>query len=61
MNDINIPTEVQYSEYKGNKIIVLPNGQKNGFSFGLAKAKLIVKYFEEIKLFIKENTNENQK
>ena len=55
MATIEIPDDVEYSEYKGNKMIVLPNGQPRGFSFGKGKAKLIVKYIEEIKQFVEDN------
>lgn len=47
---------VEYSEYKGNKLIVLKRTEddKYPFSFGKAKAKLIVENFEEIKKFAEE-------
>ncbi len=47
---------VEYSEYKGNKLIVLKRNQddKFPFSFGKTKAKLIVENFEAIKKFSEE-------
>ena len=44
---------VEYSEYKGNKLIVLKRNEDDRypFSFGKSKARLIVQYFEEIKGF----------
>lgn len=47
---------VEYSEFKGNKIISLKKSEddKFPFSFGKAKAKLIVENYEEIKNFAEE-------
>jgi hypothetical protein len=44
------------STYQGNKMIVLKKHEndKYPFSFGLAKAKLVVEGIEEIKKFIQE-------
>ncbi|MBI1807546.1 MAG: hypothetical protein HYR76_10900 [Ignavibacteria bacterium] len=39
-------------EYKGNKILILNPGSRFPFSFGIAKAKLIVEHFDAIKKFI---------
>ena len=41
-------------EYKGNKILVLNPGSRFPFSFGVAKAKLVVEHIEAIKKFIAE-------
>ena len=45
------------SEFKGHKLIELSNGEddKFPFSFGLAKAKLILDNIDEIKKFVKES------
>jgi len=47
---------VEYSEYKGNKIIILKRDENDRypFSFGKAKARLIVENFEAIKKFAEE-------
>jgi len=47
---------VEFSEYKGNKLIVLKrvDDDKYPFSFGKNKAKLIVENFEDIKKFAEE-------
>lgn len=47
---------IEYSEYKGNKLIVLKRNEedKYPFSFGKTKAKLIVENFEAIKKFAEE-------
>ena len=47
---------VEFGEFKGNKMIKLMRDEndKFGFSFGKTKAKLIVKYYEEIKKFAEE-------
>jgi hypothetical protein len=50
-------SKVDFSEFKGNKIIVLKkdDNDKFGFSFGKGKAKLIVENFEAIKEFAEED------
>lgn len=47
----------EYTEYKGNRILVLKRDGDDHypFSFGKAKAKLIVEHLEEIKKFAKES------
>ena len=47
---------VEYTEFKGNKIIVLKRNDTDNFpfSFGKSKAKLIVENFEVIKKFAEE-------
>lgn len=47
---------VERSTYQGNNMIVLKKHEndKYPFSFGLAKAKLVVEGIEEIKKFIQE-------
>ena len=47
---------VEYSEYKGNKLIVLRRNpeDKYPFQFGKTKAKLIVENIEAIKAFAQE-------
>jgi len=47
----------EYSEFKGNKIIILKRdaNDKFPFQFGKAKAKLIVENYEAIKKFAEEN------
>lgn len=51
-NNISKPT---VGEYKGSKILSLPTGSNYPFSFGLTKARLIIKYFKHIKRFVNEN------
>jgi uncharacterized protein (DUF3820 family) len=48
-----------FGEYEGKKLICLKTdydikNKKYGFSFGQAKAKLIVKYYDKIKAFAEE-------
>jgi len=47
---------VEYSEFKGNKIITLKRSDddKYPFSFGKGKAKLIMEHIDEIKAFAAE-------
>ncbi|MFI5211241.1 MAG: hypothetical protein ACHQIH_00015 [Ignavibacteria bacterium] len=45
----------EISEYKGNKLICLNPGSKFTFSFGLAKAKMIIENLDSIKKFIETN------
>ncbi len=48
--------EVTVGEYKGNPVITLPiPGPRGRFSFGLTKARAIVKYLDDIKAFIEKN------
>ena len=48
---------VERSEYRGKPILVLKRSEddKFPFSFGLAKAKMILECIEEIKKFVEEN------
>jgi hypothetical protein len=48
---------VERSEFKGKPIIILKRGEDDQypFSFGLAKARLIVEHIDEIKKFVEEN------
>lgn len=47
---------VEYTEFKGNKILVLKrtSDDRYPFSFGKSKAKLILENLEEIKKFASE-------
>ena len=47
---------IEYSEYKGNKLIVIKRNETDRypFRFGKTKAKLIVENFDEIKKFAEE-------
>jgi len=49
-------TIVDYTEYKGNKLIVLKRDENDRypFSFGKTKARMIVENFEAIKKFAEE-------
>ncbi|MFC1685420.1 hypothetical protein ACFLZZ_00175 [Nanoarchaeota archaeon] len=51
---------VEFSEFKGNKIIRLQRDaeDKYPFSFGKGKAKLIVENFEAIKKFVEDSEAE---
>jgi hypothetical protein len=48
---------VERSEYKGRPMLVIKRSEdeKFPFSFGLAKAKMILETIEEIKKFVAEN------
>ena len=50
----------EYSEFKGNKMIVLKRTAEDNypFSFGKNKAKLIVENFDAIKKFAEEEKEE---
>ncbi len=47
---------VDFGEYKGNKLIILKRSEddKFPFTFGKAKAKLIVEHFGDIRKFAEE-------
>lgn len=51
------------SEYKGNTVITLKRSDNNnyGFTFGLAKAKLIIDHLEEVKQFYEEHKDDKEK
>ncbi len=48
---------IERSEFKGRPMLVIKKSEddKYPFSFGLAKAKLILENLEEIKKFVAEN------
>ena len=54
-NETPKPDEVTTGEYKGNPIITLPLGPRGGFTFGLTKARAILKYLDDIKNFIEKH------
>jgi hypothetical protein len=46
---------VEYSDFKGNKIMSIPVGSQNEkFSFGKGKARAILKYIKEIERFAED-------
>lgn len=51
---------VEYSEYKGHKLIVLKDGETSKFpiQFGLGKAKIILQHIDAIKKFVEDNDDE---
>jgi hypothetical protein len=51
---------VTFSAFKGNNVIQLYRTEQDPypFSFGVSKAKLILKHIEEIKKFVEENHGE---
>jgi len=46
----------EIKEWKGKPILILKKGEKEkwGFTFGMAKAKLIVQHFKEIEEFVRD-------
>lgn len=51
----------EIGEYKGNPTITLDPEGKWPFSFGVAKAALILENWDEIVNFVSEHGNEDQK
>ena len=51
---------VERSEYNGKPILVLRRSEEDKFpfSFGLAKARMILENIKEIEKFVAENTTE---
>jgi hypothetical protein len=45
-------TGPQIGEYKGNPVLTLNPGERFPFSFGVAKAKLILQHLEAVKDFV---------
>jgi len=54
---------VEFSDFKGNKMISIKKGpeDKFAFSFGRTKAKLIMENYEAIKKFAEDEGEENEK
>jgi hypothetical protein len=54
---------VEKTEYKGQPVLILKRNEndKYPFSFGLSKARLIIEGFEDIKKFVQENDNKEEK
>ena len=53
---------VEITEYQGKKVIVLKRSEQDKFpmSFGLSKARLILDNIDEIKKFVKDNSEEQK-
>jgi hypothetical protein len=53
---------VTIGEYKGHATISLANSEDDAypFTFGLAKAKLILQHVEEIRAFVESQESEQQ-
>lgn len=51
---------VERSDYNGKPVLVLRRSEEDKFpfSFGIAKAKMILENYEEIKKFVADNTKE---
>jgi hypothetical protein len=54
---------VERTEYKGQPVLILKRNEndKYPFSFGLSKARLIIEGIEDIKKFVAENDNKEEK
>lgn len=50
---------VTIGEFKGNMVITLKRNEQDkfGFTFGLAKAKMILDHLEDIRKFYEENNS----
>lgn len=59
-NETEKNEEVTVGEYKGNPVITLHIGPRGGFTFGLTKARAIIKYLDDIKAFIEKNEPKQQ-
>jgi hypothetical protein len=54
-----IINQPEVGDFKGNKTLSIPFGKENeAFSFGVVKAKAIIKYFAEITQFVAESDKE---
>lgn len=54
MSDFDEAKQPVEGEYKGRPILTLNPGERYPFSFGLAKAKLILQHIEVIKTFVEK-------
>ena len=54
---------VERTEYKGQPVLILKRNEndKYPFSFGLSKARLIIEGIEDVKKFVAENDNKEEK
>ncbi len=54
---------VEKTEYKGQPVLILKRNENDRypFSFGLGKARMILESIEEIKKFVEENDNKEDK
>ncbi len=62
MSEEKLPAEI--GEYKGSPVITIfteGNPPYNKFTFGVAKAKAIFNYLDEIKDFIKKHESKEKK
>ena len=52
--------EVTETEFKGNPMIVLSQGEADRypFQFGLKKAKLVIEHIDAIRAFVEKHTTE---
>lgn len=54
-----IINQPEVGDFKGNKTISIPFGKENeAFTFGVVKAKAIMKYYAEIVQFVAESDKE---
>lgn len=54
-----IITGPQVGDFKGNKTISIPFGKENeAFTFGVVKAKAILKYMADIQKFVEDSDRE---
>jgi hypothetical protein len=62
MEDNEKKLDVTIGEYKGSPVITLPLSAdgKFPFTFGLGKAKAILKYIDEIKKFVDEHDKKKE-
>ncbi|MEW5951026.1 MAG: hypothetical protein GX447_09330 [Elusimicrobia bacterium] len=54
---------VEKTEYKGQPVLILKRNENDRypFSFGLGKARMILEAIEDIKKFVEENDNKEDK
>jgi len=45
-------TEVEYSEYKNNPVIMLPTGNQWPVTLGVRKVKVILDHIEDLRKFV---------
>lgn len=54
---------VEKTEYKGQPVLILKRNENDRypFSFGLGKARMILEAIEDIRKFVEENDNKDEK
>lgn len=59
-DETTITRKTRRDEYRGNPLLVLPMGENREFSFGVGKARAILEFIDDIKIFVAEHSTSQQ-